>query len=43
MAKKEWLKKENARISENTIKFIKEEALKRREWKKQHVKDANKK
>jgi len=31
MAKKEWLKKENARIHANTIKFIKEDAVKRRE------------
>lgn len=42
MAKKEWLKKENARIHANTIKLIKEEAVKRREWKKLNVKDAKK-
>lgn len=32
--KKEWIKKENARIHKNTIEFIKKEAEERRRWKK---------
>ena len=33
MAKKEWLKRENKRIHEKTIAYIKEEAIKRRKSK----------
>ena len=36
MKKKEWLKKENKRIHENTIKRIKKDGAKRREKKQQN-------
>lgn len=36
MAKKEWIKKHNKRIHENTISHIKKKAKKRREYRERY-------